>query len=132
MDKKILIVDDERHICALLTQVLEDLVDEGAELLVAHDGASGLQLALQEKPVLVLLDVMLPHLDGYQVCEALKQSPALRDVYVIMLTAKGQAIDRRRGEDVNVDEYITKPFDPDLLLQKAEAVVRQECVGRAA
>src|SRR5262245_57924218 len=113
MPKKILIVDDEVHICALLSQILEDLTDAGVELLVAQDGEEGLRLALTHKPELIFLDVMLPKMDGYQVCGIIKRALECKDTYIIMLTAKGQAIDKQRGEDVQADNYITKPFDPD-------------------
>jgi two-component system alkaline phosphatase synthesis response regulator PhoP len=124
MEKKILIVDDEVHICALLAQTLEELVDAGVELLIAHDGEAGLQLAMAERPSLLLLDVMLPKMDGYQVCASIKETPELQAMHIIMLTAKGQAIDKLRGAEVQVDEYITKPFDPDMILQKASAILQ--------
>lgn len=123
MEKKILIVDDEVHICALLSQVLEDLTDAGVELLVTQDGEEGLRLALAEKPDLLFLDAMLPNLDGYQICGQLKQSPHGEATYVIMLTARGQAIDRQRAQDVQANEYITKPFDPDMILEKASTIL---------
>lgn len=123
MSKKILIVDDEVHIRALLEQALEDLEDAGVELFSARDGEEGLQVAREEKPDLMLLDVMMPRKNGYEVCETLKQDPDLKDIYIIMLTAKGQATDKMRGEEVQADEYITKPFNPDEILQKASAIL---------
>ena len=123
MEKKILIVDDEVHICALLSQVLEELTDAGVELLVAQDGEEGLRLALAEKPDLIFLDVMLPKLDGYQICESIKQSPHGGETHVIMLTARGQAIDKQRAQEVQANEYVTKPFDPDLVLHKASMIL---------
>lgn len=104
MTKKVLIVDDEVHIRALLEQTLEDLADAGVELFVAQDGEEGLQYVQEEKPDLVFLDVMMPKLNGYQVCEHIKQDPELKDTYVIMLTAKGQAVDKARGQEVQADE----------------------------
>jgi two-component system alkaline phosphatase synthesis response regulator PhoP len=123
MPKKVLIVDDEVHIRALLEQTLEDLVDAGVELLVAQDGEEGLQYVQEEKPDLVFLDVMMPKLNGYQVCEHIKQDPELKDIYVIMLTAKGQATDKVRGQEVQANEYMTKPFDPDMILQRASEIL---------
>ena len=123
MSKKILIVDDEVHIRALLEQALEELEDAGVELLSARDGEEGLQYAREEKPDLMLLDVMMPRKNGYEVCETLKQDPDFKNIYIIMLTAKGQATDKVRGEEVQADEYITKPFNPDEILQKASAIL---------
>lgn len=123
MGKKILIVDDELHIRALLEQALEDLEEAGVELLTARDGEEGLQYAREEKPDLMFLDVMMPKKNGYEVCETIKQDPDLQAIYVILLTAKGQAVDRVRGEDVRADEYITKPFNPDEILQKASDIL---------
>ena len=123
MSKKILIVDDEVHIRALLEQALEDLEDAGVELLSARDGEEGLLYAREEKPDLMLLDVMMPEKDGYEVCETIKQDPDLKDICIIMLTAKGQATDKVRGEEVQANEYITKPFNPDEILQKASAIL---------
>jgi two-component system, OmpR family, alkaline phosphatase synthesis response regulator PhoP len=124
MTKKVLIVDDEVHIRALLEQTLEDLADAGVELFVAQDGEEGLQYVQEEKPDLVFLDVMMPKLNGYQGCEHIKQDPELKDTYVIMLTAKGQAVDKARGQEVQADEYMTKPFDPDMILQRASEILQ--------
>jgi DNA-binding response OmpR family regulator len=124
MPKKVLIVDDEVHIRALLEQTLEELTDAGVELLVAQDGEEGLQYVQEEKPDLVFLDVMMPKLNGYQLCEHIKQDPALKDTYVIMLTAKGQAADKARGQEVQANEYMTKPFDPDMILQRASEILQ--------
>ena len=121
--KKVLIVDDEVHIRALLEQTLEELADAGVELLIAQDGEEGLSTSQEEKPDLVFLDVMMPKLNGYQVCEHIKQDPELKDIYVIMLTAKGQAADKVRGQEVQANEYMTKPFDPDMILQRASEIV---------
>jgi two-component system alkaline phosphatase synthesis response regulator PhoP len=123
MPKKILIVDDEPHIRALLEQTLEDFEDKGVELLTASDGLKAWEIAQEELPNLIILDVMMPHMSGYEVCERIKAEPMLNGTYVIMLTAKGQEIDRQRGEEVGADEYITKPFDPDYLIERAEAIL---------
>ena len=68
--------------------------------------------------------VMMPKLNGYQLCEHIKQDPALKDTYVIMLTAKGQAADKARGQEVQANEYMTKPFDPDMILQRASEILQ--------
>jgi DNA-binding response OmpR family regulator len=123
MSKKILIVDDEVHIRALLEQTFEDLEDEGVELFLARDGEEGLRFAREEKPDLMFLDIMMPKKNGYEVCQEINQDPELKDIYIIMLTAKGQAADRVRGEKVRANEYITKPFNPDEILQKASDIL---------
>jgi DNA-binding response OmpR family regulator len=124
MNKKILIVDDEVHIRVLLEQALEDLEDEGVEIFLAREGEEGLRVAREEKPDLMFLDIMMPKKNGYEVCEEIKGDPELKDIYIIMLTAKGQAADRARGEKVKANEYITKPFNPDEILQKASDILR--------
>ncbi len=123
MPKKILIVDDEPLIRTLLVQTLEDFEEHGVTLLTASNGIQAWQLAQDERPNLVILDVMMPKMSGYQVCELIRSEPALNDTYVIMLTAKGQETDRQRGEQVGADEYVTKPFDPDYLIERAGAVL---------
>lgn len=123
MDKKVLIVDDENHIRILLEQTLEELEDEGIELLSAGDGETALGLIQEEHPNLVLLDVMMPKMNGFDVCYQVKKQPHLRDVYIIMLTAKGQEFDKKKGEEVGANLYMTKPFDPDELLEKAKEIL---------
>jgi two-component system alkaline phosphatase synthesis response regulator PhoP len=123
MSKKILIVDDEVHIRALLEQALEDLEDEGVEIFLAREGEEGLRVAREEKPDLMFLDIMMPKKNGYEVCKEIKGDAELKDIYIIMLTAKGQTADRERGEEVKANEYITKPFNPDEILQKASDIL---------
>ena len=123
MSKKILIVDDEVHIRALLEQALEDLEDAGVEIFLAREGEEGLRFAREEKPDMMFLDIMMPKKNGYEVCEEIKRDPELKDIYIIMLTAKGQAADKVRGEEVKANEYITKPFNPDEILQKASNIL---------
>jgi DNA-binding response OmpR family regulator len=123
MEKKILIVDDEAHIRMLIGQTLEELEDEGVEFLTADNGASALELIQSEKPDLVFLDVMMPKMNGMDVCQKVKKDLAINDVYIILLTAKGQELDRQRGQEVGADVYMTKPFDPEVLLSKAKQVL---------
>ena len=113
MSMKILICDDEPHIRMLLEQTLEDLEDEDVELLIATNGQEGLDTILEERPNLVFLDVMMPKLSGFEVCEKVKKEHGLLETKVVLLTAKGQEVDRERGLAAGADEYITKPFDPD-------------------
>lgn len=121
--KKILIVDDELHIRLLLKQTLEDIEEEGVMLLTADNGEKALETINREKPELVFLDVMMPKLNGFEVCEAVKHDLNMKNVYIVMLTAKGQEFDRRRGLDVGADVYITKPFNPDDIVKKAREVL---------
>ncbi len=123
MSKKILIVDDEIHIRALLKQALEDLEDVGIELLSASDGPQAWEAVQVEQPDLVILDVMMPGLSGYEVCQRIKSHPDLSDIHVIMLTAKGQEMDRIRSIEVGANEYVTKPFDPSYLIERAADVL---------
>ena len=121
--KKILIVDDEPFIRTLLEETLEDLEEDGVELLTASNGLEAWQLIQEEHPDLVLLDVMMPKMSGYEVCQRIRQATALRGIYVIMLTAKGQEVDRERSQDAGVNEYVTKPFDPDYIIERAKQVL---------
>ncbi len=123
MDKKLLIVDDEPHIRMLIEQTLEDLEDEGVELLFAENGEQALQIIQEEKPNLVFLDVMMPKMNGMEVCQKVKKELNLSDVYIILLTAKGQEVDRQKGLDMGADRYMTKPFDPDEMLTIAEEIL---------
>jgi len=120
---KILIVDDEPHIRLLLEQNLEDLEDEGVEILTAADGEQGLNSIKEERPDLVFLDVMMPRINGFDVCQVVKKDLGMDDVYIVLLTAKGQEYDRQHGEKVGANQYITKPFDPDALLELAKQVL---------
>jgi two-component system alkaline phosphatase synthesis response regulator PhoP len=119
----ILIVDDEAHLRMLIQQTLEELEDEGVELLTAANGEEALEKIEAEKPQLVFLDVMMPKLSGFDVCQRVKKTLGLDDVYIVLLTAKGQEFDRQKGQEVGADVYMTKPFDPDALLEKAREVL---------
>ena len=123
MSQKILIVDDEDHLRMLIEQTLEDLEDEGVELLTASNGEEALEMIIEEKPNLVFLDVMMPKMNGIEVCRKVKQELKLNDIFIIILTAKGQELDKQKGKDVEADIYMTKPFDPDELLEKAREVL---------
>ena len=123
MDSKILVVDDEAHITQLIEQTLEDLEDEGVQLLAATNGEEALEIIEKEKPQLVFLDVMMPKINGFEVCHTVKNEWKMSDIYIIMLTAKGQELDKEKGKDVGADMYITKPFDPDALYDKAVEIL---------
>jgi two-component system, OmpR family, alkaline phosphatase synthesis response regulator PhoP len=121
--RTILIADDEAHLRSLLHQTLEELEDEGVELMTASNGEEALAAIETSKPNLVFLDVMMPKLSGFDVCSRTKKTLGLTGVYIILLTAKGQEFDRQKGQEVGADLYMTKPFDPDALLQKARDVL---------
>ena len=123
MEKSLLIVDDEPHIRMLLEQSLEDLEDEGVDLLIASNGEEALKVIQNEKPRLVFLDVMMPRMNGMEVCNRVKNELRLNEVYIVLLTAKGQEVDRQRGHQVGADKYMTKPFDPDALLNLARTIL---------
>jgi two-component system alkaline phosphatase synthesis response regulator PhoP len=121
--KKILIVDDEVHIRILLEQTLEDFENYGVEILIAENGKKALEMIKKEKPDLVFLDVMMPEINGYDVCNTVKNQLKLDDVYIAMLTAKGQEFDKKRGIEAGTDEYFTKPFDPDMIVRRSAAIL---------
>jgi two-component system alkaline phosphatase synthesis response regulator PhoP len=120
---KILIVDDEPHLRTLIQQALEELEEDGVELLTASNGEEALETIRGEEPNLVFLDVMMPKRNGFDICNAVKKELGLTQIHIILLTAKGQEFDRRRGQEVGADLYMTKPFDPDALLAKAREVL---------
>jgi DNA-binding response OmpR family regulator len=121
--KKILIVDDELAIRILIEQTLEELEDKGVDILTAVNGKEAMDTIQTEKPGLVFLDIQMPIMDGFEVCYKLKHELGLNDIYIVMLTAKGQDFDRQRGMEMGANVYMTKPFDPDELLELAENVL---------
>jgi two-component system, OmpR family, alkaline phosphatase synthesis response regulator PhoP len=123
MENKILIVDDEAHIRMLIEQTLEDLEDEGVIFFKAENGEEALEIIQSEKPQLVFLDVMMPKLNGMEVCRRVKKELELNNVFIVLLTAKGQELDRQKGLEVGADLYMTKPFDPEAILNKAREVL---------
>ena len=124
MISKILIADDEPHIRLLLGRILEEYEDQGVELLFANDGSEALETIINIKPALVFLDVMMPVLNGFDVCYKVKHELGLDEIYIVMLTAKGQELDRQRGLESGADIYVTKPFDPDRIIEITEAAIQ--------
>lgn len=125
MGKKLLIVEDELHIRTLLEQALEDLEDEfDVEILTAADGEEGLNMIRTERPQAVFLDIMMPKKNGYEVCRAVKEDPELKDIIIVLLTAKGQEADRRKGLEIGAYDYMTKPFDPDEVVELAKELLQ--------
>lgn len=119
MSNKIVIIDDEVHIRALLEQTLEELEDHGIDIITAADGEAGLAAVRQHQPDVVFLDVMMPKMNGYEVCAAIKGFEETEQTFVVLLTARGQATDRDRGDTAGADLFMTKPFDPDEILSTA-------------
>lgn len=111
--KRILICDDDPVILRLLQVNLEL---EGFEVLLGHNGEEAVQIAQNEHPDLIILDIMMPRMDGYQACEKLKSLDDTRDIPVVFLSAKAQQSDIERGKAYGVVDYITKPFDPNDLI----------------
>src|SRR5881409_3285450 len=118
--ERILIIEDELPMRTALADVLEA---EGYRILTAGDGESGLHRAIEEKPDLILLDIMMPKLDGYAVCQELRRLS--NPVPVLMLTAKGQVEDRVTGLDAGADDYLVKPFSTEELLARVRALLRR-------
>ena len=122
MVKTVVIVDDEVHIRTLLEQTLEELEGE-PRIFTAVNGVEGLTLIERERANLVFLDVMMPLMNGYEVCAAVRKNPDLADTTIIMLTAKGQESDRARGIEVGANYFVTKPFDPDEIIALAQKIL---------
>ncbi len=117
--KKILIADDNENIRTALTYLLED---EGYQLMLAKDGADTIRKVRELRPDILFLDIMMPEINGYDVCRTIKSDPELKKTYVIMLTAKGQIAEQERGKEVGADEYIVKPFSPMEILAKVKNI----------
>jgi DNA-binding response OmpR family regulator len=122
----ILIVDDEPYILRSLRYLL---AREGYEVETASDGEEGLARIRDLRPRLVFLDIMMPRMSGYEVCEQVKQDASLADTYVIMLSARGQQSDRERGFLGGADEYMTKPFSPREVAARVRAVLTSDAAA---
>ena len=120
---KILIVDDDPCIRLLLRQVLEELEEEGVELVTADNGVTALEIIRNEAPEVVFLDVMMPKMNGYDVCKSVKAESGGTDSFVVLLTVKGQVVDRQRGLDAGADIYMTKPFSPEEVITVARNIL---------
>ncbi len=119
--KTILIVEDEPDILKTLTVFLES---EGFKVITARDGIAGVDMVREKIPDLVILDLMLPKLDGFKVCRILKFDENLSSIPVIMFTARAQESDRKLGQEVGANVYIAKPFDPEVLLLKIKELIK--------
>lgn len=122
MNKTILIVDDEKDIVELLAYNLER---EGYQIAKAYDGQQALQYIKENKPALVILDLMLPVINGFEICRILRKKPATEGLPIIMLTAKTDSVDKIMGLEIGADDYITKPFNIRELIARVRAVLRR-------
>lgn len=112
---KVLIVDDDLFIRELVEQTLEMLDNDTLDIFTAENGEMAVQVAQQEQPHLIIMDVMMPRMNGFEACHAIK-SAAKHTPYIVLLTSKGQAADRKRSTEAGADAFLTKPFDPDKLI----------------
>ena len=120
--KKILIVDDEKDLTKLLDY---NLKQEGFDTLIAHEGKTALDMARRKKPDLIILDVMLPDLSGTEICKIVRSDNETADLPIIMLSAKGEEIDRILGLELGADDYVTKPFSPRELILRIKRVLKR-------
>jgi DNA-binding response OmpR family regulator len=120
-EKRILIVEDEKDLVEILTVRLEA---SGYQVIPAYDGQEGLDKAKKEKPDLIILDLMLPKMDGFKVCRLLKFDEKYKKIPIIMFTARAQEQDKKLGEEVGADAYIVKPFEPAALLGKIKELIK--------
>ena len=118
--KRILVVDDEMYIVNILDFTL---ATEGLEVVSAANGEEALRKAIERTPDLVILDVMMPKIDGFEVCRALKAKEETKDVPVILLTAKDRDADKEKGKEAGADLYVTKPFSPTRLLEDVRGLL---------
>ncbi len=118
--KKILIADDNENIREALTSILED---EGHSLWIAKNGAEALEKVRQVSPDILILDVMMPEMSGYDVCRAVKNDPDLKKIFILMLSAKGQAAEQEQGKETGADDYIVKPFSPTDILARIKKLL---------
>ncbi len=121
--KPILIIEDEKDIVDLIDYHLKQA---GFIVIKAYDGASGLDKARKEKPDLIILDLMLPEMDGKDVCKSLKSNPETQSIPILMLTAKAEEVDRIVGFEIGADDYVTKPFSPRELVLRVKAILRRK------
>ena len=120
--EKILVVDDEDHIVELISY---NLINAGYSVITANNGIDAVRISKEESPNLILLDLMLPGLDGYDVCKAIRSDVSTKDSSIIMLTAKGEELDKILGLELGADDYITKPFSIRELLARIKAILRR-------
>ena len=118
--KKILVVDDDPNLTRSITFVMRK---EGYDVDTASNGEQAMEKVRAVKPHMMLLDVMMPKMNGYEVCQEVKNSTSLNDIFIIMLTAKGQEVDKEKGMEMGADAFITKPFSPKALVEKVKELL---------
>lgn len=122
MDKKVLIVDDEKNIVEIIAF---NLKKEGYKILKAEDGTEGVKLTMEENPDLILLDIMMPKMDGYEACKKIREK---KNTPIIMLTARAEEVDKVLGLELGADDYVTKPFSVRELMARVKANLRRQVV----
>jgi DNA-binding response OmpR family regulator len=125
----LVVIDDEPYALRAMSYLL---TREGYEVVTASNGEEGLQLVGQLRPPLVFLDIMMPQLDGYEVCQRIRSDSSLDGTYIVMLSAKGQQIDRERGIAEGANEYMTKPFSPREVVKRLSEIFSQRKVGQTS
>jgi len=120
--EQILIIEDDKHISRLVKYNLEKA---GYDCTVADDGEEALGILAKERPDLIILDIMLPKMDGFELCRAIKQDVKLKNIPIIMLTAKGEEVDRIVGLELGADDYVVKPFSPRELILRIKAILKR-------
>jgi len=123
---KILIVDDELNMRLLMIEALEELEGKGVKLLAAENGEDGVEIVRTEEPELIILDVMMPGMNGFEVCDIVKNKLGMKDTCILMLTADGQEFNKQKSKDVGADIFMTKPFDPDELIKQVSRILEIE------
>ena len=117
---KVLVVDDEVYILHILDFILGA---ENYDVITAMNGEQALEKVREEKPDLIVLDIMMPKLDGYETCRLIKSDPKTKAIPVILLTAKGREVDQKLGREVGASDYITKPFSPSKLIDRVQSIL---------
>jgi DNA-binding response OmpR family regulator len=121
---KVLIVDDEPLMRLLIEQTLEMFEEQGVEVLSAENGIEAIDMIRQERPELVFLDVMMPKMNGFEVCSIVKKELKMHDVCIVMLTSKGQEQDKQKALEAGTDQYITKPFSIQEVADKVTEILK--------
>ena len=124
MGKNVLIAEDQPDSLQLMEDILEAFHPYGVRVFSARDGKEALEIALRERVDLVLLDIMMPEISGFDICKAIKDDPEMADCYVIMVSAKAEGQDRRLAAEVGADEYLTKPFDVLHVLERVGSALK--------
>jgi two-component system alkaline phosphatase synthesis response regulator PhoP len=119
---KVLVVDDEEYIQHILNF---SFGAEGFEVITASDGEEAVTMARSERPDIIVLDIMMPKMDGYEACKQIKADPQTQNIPVILLTAKGREVDRKLGAEAGADDYVVKPFSPGRLIERVEGFIKR-------